>query len=149
MNAHTGELLSRPDLAGCHHWSHEMPYRALVAVKLQSPSGPALYQVAGLESAPCGASNALKLALGKHGGTCFYCKKTAATETSVGFTVDHLEAKSSGGKNDLGNLVVACKPCNVSKGQGLIDSFNPYATQEWLSALRAQIDARLERLTDA
>jgi 5-methylcytosine-specific restriction endonuclease McrA len=111
------------------------------------PTGPVLYQVAGLSEPACGAVKALKLALGKHGGNCFYCKKSAATETSLDFTLDHVEAKTIGGNDDLGNLVVACKPCNAAKGQGLIDSFNPRATLEWLTALQAQTNARLRRLS--
>ncbi len=147
MNAPAGNLVGNLDLAGCQHWSNEMPYRAIVAVKRQSLTGPILYQVAGLTEAPCGAVNALKLALGKHGGVCFYCKKVTAAETSVNFTQDHLEARASGGTNNLSNLVVACRPCNTSKGQGLIDSFNPQATREWLISLQQQINARLERLS--
>ena len=146
MNAQVGKLANNVDLAGCEHWSSDLPYRAIVAVKLQSPAGPVLYQVAGLADPACGALNAIKLALAKHGGTCFYCKKAKAAEPSVNFTLDHIEAKASGGKDDLGNLVVACKPCNVEKGQGLIDTFNPRATREWLTALQAQTKARLARL---
>ena len=145
MNAPVGKLTASLDLAGCEHWSSEMPYRAIVAIKLQSPAGPVLYQVAGLSDPACGAANALKLALGKHGGTCFYCKKAVAAETS--FTIDHVQARASGGKDNLGNLVVACKLCNASKGQGLIDAFNPNATREWLTALQAQTKARLQRLS--
>lgn len=147
MNAHAGNLTGNLDLAACEHWSTEMPYRAIVAVKEHSPNGTILYQVAGHDAPPCGAVNALKHALNKHGGTCFYCKIATAAETSVNFTQDHLEPKALGGKSDLSNLVVACKPCNSSKGQGLIDSFNPKATREWLVALQAQVTARLQRLS--
>ena len=145
MNAPVGKLIASLDLAGCEHWSDDMPYRAIVAVKLHSPTGPVLYQVAGLSEPACGAAKALKRALTKHGGTCFYCKKAAAEETN--FTLDHVQAKASGGRDDLGNLVVACKPCNAQKGQGLIDTFNPRATREWLTALQAQTKARLQRLS--
>lgn len=147
MNAPTGKMTGNLDLAGCEHWSSEMPYRAIVAVKRQSPTGPILYQVAGLSNQPCGAVNALKLALSKHGGTCFYCKKTAGVETSANFTKDHLEPKAFGGTDNLSNLVIACKPCNASKGQGLIDSFNANATREWLEALQKQTAERLKRLS--
>jgi 5-methylcytosine-specific restriction endonuclease McrA len=146
MNAPTGKLKANFDLAGCQHWSSEMPYRALVPVNLQNPNGPVLYQVAGLNDPACGALKALKLALTKHGGKCFYCAKSSATETSINFTLDHIEAKALGGKDDISNLVVACKPCNSAKGQGVIDSFNPQATREWLSALQKQIAGRLQRL---
>ena len=147
MNAPVAKLTGTLDLAGCEHWSDAMPYRAIVAIKEQNPNGPILYQVAGIGDNPCGATNALKSALKKHGGTCFYCKKAAAAETSVNFTLDHVQAKAVGGGDDLGNLVVACKPCNSAKGQGAVETFNPRATREWLTALQAQTNARLKRLT--
>ena len=105
-----------------------------------------LYQVAGAADNPCGAQKALRLALKTHGGTCYYCKRAPATETSEQLTVDHVEAIANGGKDDLSNLVVACRPCNNEKGQGSIDAFNPRATIEWLDALSAQIEKRRSKL---
>ena len=147
MNAPTAKLTGKLDLIGCQHWSDAMPYRAIVAIKEQNPNGPILYQVAGIADNPCGAINALKLALKKHGGTCFYCKKAAAAEKSLNFTLDHVQAIAVGGKDDLGNLVVACKPCNAAKSQGAIETFNPRATRDWLTALQDQTKARLARLS--
>lgn len=134
------------DLTGCKHWSDDMPYRSIVPIREQAVHGTMLYQVAGAAENPCGAQKALRLALKTHGGTCYYCKKKPATETSEQFTVDHIEAIANGGKDDLSNLVVACRPCNNEKGQGSIDAFNPRATKEWLDALSAQIEKRLSRL---
>ena len=146
MNAPTGKLTGQLDLAGCQHWSTEMPYRAIIAIKEHSPHGTILYQVAGAAENPCGAQKALKLALKTHGGKCYYCKKDPATETSENFTLDHIEALGNGGKDDLSNLVIACRPCNTAKGQSSIDAFNPRAAREWLIALSSQTEARLAKL---
>lgn len=43
--------------------------------------------------------------------TCQYCG-----ETSSSLTVDHIMPKSRGGKTTWTNVVVACKPCNLKKG---------------------------------
>ncbi|MEW6575927.1 MAG: HNH endonuclease [Pseudomonadota bacterium] len=146
MNAITKFCLSDVDLAMCRHWSGDLPYRAVVAVGLQSSNGTILYQVAGDSSPPRGALKALKLAVEKHGGTCFYCKKDKAQEVSIELTIDHIEPQSVGGDSNLTNLVVACKPCNAKKGHQLIDAFNPVATEEWLLALARQIEQRFDKL---
>jgi 5-methylcytosine-specific restriction endonuclease McrA len=146
MNMMSRTIEGKLDLASCQHWSTDLPYRAITAVREQKPNGTILYQVAGSADAPCGARNALKLALKIHSGTCFYCNKEIATETSENATTDHIEPVALGGTNELSNLVVACKPCNAKKGQSTIDAFNPRATKEWLTALRDQIDARLNKL---
>lgn len=46
------------------------------------------------------------------GGRCAHC---GATEN---LQVDHKLAVARGGKTELGNLQILCKPCNVSKGIG-------------------------------
>jgi 5-methylcytosine-specific restriction endonuclease McrA len=148
MNAPVGNIISTADLSACQHWSKDLPYRAVVAVSIQPAHGTILYQVAGESKAPQSAFNALKLAITKHGGKCFYCKTASAEQPSVlDFTIDHIEALAIGGTNDLTNLVVACKPCNQKKGQSTIDAFNPSATQEWLTALQSQIEGRLKKLS--
>jgi 5-methylcytosine-specific restriction endonuclease McrA len=43
--------------------------------------------------------------------TCQYC---GSTDKSL--TVDHVIPKSRGGKSNWINVVVACKPCNLTKG---------------------------------
>ncbi len=43
-------------------------------------------------------------------GPCVYCGVTGAA------TVDHVIPVAQGGRDDLANLVRACKPCNSSKG---------------------------------
>lgn len=42
---------------------------------------------------------------------CQYCGRT-----SVPLTIDHLIPKQNGGRNSWDNLVAACHPCNVRKG---------------------------------
>jgi 5-methylcytosine-specific restriction endonuclease McrA len=146
MNAPTGKLIAAIDFFGCQHWSQDLPYRAVIAVNKQSVHGTVLYQVAGSNSPPIRADKALKLALEIHGGICFYCKTATAAETSVTPTIDHIEAVAHGGTSDLTNLVIACRPCNTAKGQGLIDAFNPSASIEWLTNLQKQIQNRLSRI---
>jgi 5-methylcytosine-specific restriction endonuclease McrA len=147
MNAPTGKIVGKLDLSFCKHWSNDLPYRAIVAVAIQPTHGTILYQVAGLDKPPQSALNALKLAITKHGGTCFYCKRQSELEPStIELTVDHIEPIAIGGDGALSNLVVACKACNAKKGQTRIDAFNPRATKEWISALRQQLDARLLNL---
>ena len=43
--------------------------------------------------------------------TCQYCGSN-----SNSLTVDHILPKSRGGKSNWNNVVVACKPCNLMKG---------------------------------
>lgn len=44
-----------------------------------------------------------------HGGVCFYCGTADATH------VDHIVAQTCGGTSDLGNLIAACRLCNLQK----------------------------------
>lgn len=140
------KMVAQIDLAACHHWSLEMPYRAVVAVKVQHGHGTVLYQVAGAAEPPRKADKALRLALEKHGGRCFYCKTSSATDVTVEMTLDHIEPLALGGGSEISNLVVACKPCNAQKGHMIIDAFNAEATEEWLLALAKQIEVRFDRL---
>ena len=43
--------------------------------------------------------------------TCQYCGNNDSS-----LTVDHIIPKSRGGKSNWNNVVVACKPCNLKKG---------------------------------
>ena len=40
-------------------------------------------------------------------------------------TVDHIVPRSRGGGNNLGNLRLACKPCNVRRGNALAFPLTP------------------------
>ena len=135
------------DWAGCVHWSKDLPYRMIVPARLHAADGPMLYQVAGSTNSACGAEKALRIAMKVHGGSCLYCEvKFNPKDADKSWTIDHVEPVALGGTSHLENLVIACSPCNRKKGHQPIDSFNPKATQEWLIALQAQIDARLKRL---
>lgn len=43
-----------------------------------------------------------------HDGACHYCGDTASH-------VDHIIAQTAGGTSDLGNLIAACRLCNLQK----------------------------------
>lgn len=147
MNAPVFIDKSQTDWMGSAHWHEAMPYRALVPIKLHGQNGPMLFQVAGSAQSACGADKALREAMKIHGGNCFYCKTKIGPDVSLPeWTLDHVEASALGGGNDLGNLVVACKPCNAKKGHQPIDSFNPKAARQWLEALQKQVSDRLDRL---
>jgi 5-methylcytosine-specific restriction endonuclease McrA len=47
--------------------------------------------------------------LAAHGYRCVYCGGRADT-------ADHITSTFSGGKEDAGNLIAACQPCNSTKG---------------------------------
>jgi 5-methylcytosine-specific restriction endonuclease McrA len=149
MNALTKISKSDIDFTQCGHWLHELPYRAVIAVTVQSNHGTILYQVAGTSDTPRSAAKALKIALDKHGGSCFYCRVTNASDVTVEMTLDHIEPQALGGNSDITNLVVACKPCNAKKGHTLIDAFNPQATEVWLNELKRQVQDRLTGLKQA
>ena len=146
MNAITKIDSSDIDFSQCGHWSHELPYRAVIAVAVQPAHGTILYQVAGTADAPRSGANALRVALEKHGGKCFYCKIASASDVSIEMTLDHIEPQALGGNSDITNLVVASKPCNAKKGHTLIEAFNPRATEQWLHELAVQIAQRYDRL---
>jgi 5-methylcytosine-specific restriction endonuclease McrA len=44
---------------------------------------------------------------------CWYCGRTLTTRTA---TIDHIIPKSKGGKDDFGNLRLACASCNSTRG---------------------------------
>lgn len=52
--------------------------------------------------------------LTRHNSQCLYCGVTVSMETCE---VDHVVASSQGGSNRTTNLVIACRPCNASKGK--------------------------------
>ena len=121
----------------------DVPYRMLV-YKETNGHGKPLYLVAGSNATAAGADKALRAAHRLHGGTCFYCKKQVAVDE---LTIDHAEPAGAGGRDDIQNLLIACKPCNLRKGLQPIESFSPEAGREWLSSLLRQVQDRLNRLT--
>ncbi len=54
--------------------------------------------------------------LERDGEVCGYC---GATEGP--FEIDHIYPRSKGGNNDPSNLMVACRPCNRSKRDRVLD----------------------------
>ena len=57
---------------------------------------------------------------------CVYCAEELALEVA---TLDHVHPVSRGGADDIGNLVVACGPCNRMKGDML--PFEFFARYPW------------------
>ena len=56
----------------------------------------------------------------RFGFKCFYCSTTltkAGTLSNKSATLDHKIPLSNGGKNDIHNLVLACRRCNQLKGR--------------------------------
>lgn len=51
-----------------------------------------------------------------YGAVCWWCEKHLPANE---LTLDHLRPKSKGGSNSLENLRLACRPCNLNKGDSL------------------------------
>lgn len=72
--------------------------------------------------------NALRKAcLERDGHICAYCGREATT-------ADHIIPKKAGGKDELANLVAACRSCNSSKGAKMLARTN-YFNPRWLVSL--------------
>jgi 5-methylcytosine-specific restriction protein A len=54
----------------------------------------------------------------RDGYTCVYCGRHGRR---LLLTIDHVFPVALGGTNDIGNLVTACRPCNLTKGARLLD----------------------------
>ena len=81
--------------------------------------------------------------LRKTNGACFYCGENLNPAV---VQIDHVFPQCKGGKNDIENLVPACRSCNSSKGGRSLEKFRltrgrkligaPYFSDEqieWLS----------------
>lgn len=82
-----------------------------------------------------GALSAMKAAHSHAGSSCFYCGKPMARDGDKKFTLDHLRPKSSGGTDDLHNLVFCCRPCNRSKGVQPLAVFHPGRAADYVAAM--------------
>jgi 5-methylcytosine-specific restriction endonuclease McrA len=51
------------------------------------------------------------LQLGRQKGKCYWCRKPHGNN----YHVDHVKPLAKGGKNEYGNIVIACAKCNLSK----------------------------------
>lgn len=58
----------------------------------------------------------------KTNGTCWYCGKQMHPFKHE-FSIDHFIPSSKGGKDELSNLVPACKACNCGKNNRTIEEF--------------------------
>jgi 5-methylcytosine-specific restriction endonuclease McrA len=123
------------------HCLTDMPYRMVVFERMNQDTP--LYRVGGSARDALGAENALREALMIHGGNCFFCKKKVKLED---LSIDHAEPKAAGGREELQNLLITHKGCNLDKGHKAIESFHPEAGREWLSALLRQVQDRLNRI---
>lgn len=56
-------------------------------------------------------------------GCCNYCAKLLAFDRRDEWHVDHVVPLSRGGLHEIGNLVIACVPCNLSKGAKLVSEW--------------------------
>lgn len=65
--------------------------------------------------------------LKSQGPFCFYCKQEFPEKE---LTLDHKIPYSKGGKSHLGNLVLACEPCNHAKGNSKAEAFTPTQRME-------------------
>ncbi len=52
--------------------------------------------------------------------TCQYCGRTPQAD-GIKLEVDHVHPKSKGGANSLDNYTVACKDCNLGKGDSILN----------------------------
>ncbi|HEX6315051.1 MAG TPA: HNH endonuclease [Gemmatimonadaceae bacterium] len=86
---------------------------------------------------------------------CVFCGEVFPEEE---LTVDHLQARSRGGDRSGGNLVTACKACNLKKGRirlahylaadpDVYRNFKEFATHAWKRHLKA-IDEEVAKLRD-
>ena len=59
----------------------------------------------------------------------FACRYCGATAPGVVLHVDHVHPVSRGGKNELENLVTACRDCNAGKGARPIEDRSAFTRQ--------------------
>jgi 5-methylcytosine-specific restriction endonuclease McrA len=51
----------------------------------------------------------------RHAFTCAYCGRDLRNANPNELTLDHLIPQSTGGTNDVTNLILACRACNCSR----------------------------------
>ena len=78
----------------------------------------------------------------------FKCQYCGATSPDVVLEVDHIKPKKEGGKDNITNLITACKDCNSGKGARLLDDKSVIEKQrqqlEELNERRLQLEMMLE-----
>jgi len=60
-------------------------------------------------------------------GCCNYCLTPLELSERKSWHIDHVVPLSRGGLHELSNLVIACAPCNLSKGPKLLSEWRPCA----------------------
>ena len=89
----------------------------------------------------------------RDGYRCVYCGQVFPPDE---LSVDHVQPRSRGGDRSGGNLVTACKPCNVRKGRKRMAvylaadpvayaNFRRYAVHVWKRHLQA-LNEEMKRL---
>lgn len=68
-----------------------------------------------------------KRVLERDGYICAYCGNEANE-------ADHIVPRNAGGKDEMSNLVAACRPCNGRKSDRLLIRMN-YVNKKWLAHL--------------
>ncbi len=79
--------------------------------------------------------------LKRDNSTCRYC---GARPPGVVLHIDHVHPVAQGGKNELENLVTACRDCNAGKGARLIEDRSAFARQLDLP-MPTRVQTRLRR----
>lgn len=59
--------------------------------------------------------NQVKALFSAYDGRCAYCNATESEETGT-FHLEHIIARSAGGRNHISNLAISCGKCNRMKG---------------------------------
>lgn len=75
-------------------------------------------------------------------GKCFYCNKGVFKKDQSLLplaTIDHYVPLSKGGANNMGNLVLSCKPCNSEKADILPEEYIMMKFGEKIRQLREEI----------
>ncbi len=130
-------------LVAAHPLVELNPYRRIKFSRLH-PNGTPLYKV-GKGKTEYGAERALREAHRRFGGQCFHCNRTIQPR-DLEFTLDHLRPKRDGGEGYLHNLVIACRPCNWSKGGNDLAIFKARIATEYLRALDEHLTRCLKQL---
>ncbi len=123
------------------------PYNRIIYVRSHN-NGTPLYRVQN-DTRDVGADEALREALRRFGGSCFYCGQEMSRALSHDATRDHLRPKHSGGRNILHNLVLACGKCNRDKGGKPLSEYHQQKSSEYLTALDEHLTRCVQALMNA
>jgi len=74
----------------------------------------------------------------RDGYRCYYCSKDLRNLPTDHVHIDHFIPRKEGGSNDLDNLVVSCKECNLQKSDRVpsLDDFTAF--QEYIERKKAE-----------